>query len=134
VEDVAVGEHGDYWGEIPRLLCGDGGEEGEDTPEEDEDAERDGQLFGDGEAYDFREVEKCEVEEYVLLLPDYVDAWGFALVHELGEPGVVDVAAEVAGLEEAVPVDGDQDENGDGKVVEEWGFRVRRRIRHVGKV
>ena len=93
VEDVAVAEHGDERNEEPRRAAADGFHEGENSPEEDQDAERNGEFFGGGEAESFGEIEEQEIEKDVVPLTDGVNAGSFALLHELREPGVVDVAA-----------------------------------------
>jgi hypothetical protein len=78
-------------------------EEGEDTPEESEDAEGDREFFGEGEADEFGEIVEDEIEEDVVPLPGEIEARGLALVDEVSEPGVVGMAAEIAGLNVGLP-------------------------------
>ena len=103
VEDVAVGEHGDERGDEPGRIAAGGFGEGEGSPKENENTERDSDFFGGEETDGFSEIEKHEVEENVVPLPDDVDAWSSSLVDEFGEPGIVKVAAEIAGFDVRVP-------------------------------
>jgi len=107
MEDVAVGEHGEERREEPRGAARGDGDEGEDAPEEEEDAEGDGDFFGRGDNEEIGEREEKKIEEDVFPLPDGIDAGGSSLLDELGEPGVVDVAAEITGFDVVVPEDGD---------------------------
>jgi len=113
VEDVAIGKHGEEWREVPRRAAGGGGDEGENAPEEEENAESDGDFFCGGDAEEIGKGEKEEIEEDVLALPDRIEAGGSSLLDELGEPGVVDVAAEITGFDVVVPEDGDEEESGE---------------------
>ena len=125
VEDVAVGEHGEGGREEPRRSRGDGVHEGEEAPKENEDAEGDGEFFGEGETEEIGEMEEEQIEEDVVPLRDDVNAGGFALVDELGEPGVVEVAAEIAGFNVAMPEAGDQEEGGGQENAEEISRMTR---------
>ena len=102
--------------EEPRRAAADGFHEGENSPEEDQDAEGDGDFFGGGEAESFGEIEEQEIEEDVVPLPDGVNAGSFALLHELREPGVVDVAAEIAGFDVGMPEARNQKQNGNEEI------------------
>ena len=113
VENVAVGKHGDERSEEPRRTARGGVDEGEDSPEERENAEGDSEFFGKGEANDFGEIVEDEIEEDVIPLTGEIEAGGFALVDEFGEPGVVGVAAEIAGLDVGVPEARDEEKDGD---------------------
>ncbi len=113
VENVAVRKHGDERGEQPgKTACG-GVDEGEDSPEESEDAEGDSEFFGQREADELGEIVEDEIEEDVVPLPGEIEAGSFALVGEFGEPGVVGVAAEIAGLNVGVPEAGDEQKEGE---------------------
>jgi len=112
VEDVAVAQHGDERREEPRRLAADRFQEGEDSPKENKDANRDDDFFGGDETEGFGGVEEQEVEEDVVPLPDDVNAGGSSLLDKFGEPGIVDVAAEIAGFDVAVPEARNDEENG----------------------
>ena len=112
VENVAVGKHGDERSEEPGRAARGGVHEGEDSPEESENAEGDSKFFGEGEADAFGEIVEDEIEEDVVPLPGEIETGGFALVDEFGEPGVVGVAAEIAGLNVGVPEAGDEEKDG----------------------
>lgn len=107
MEDVAVGEHGEEGREEPGRAASGDGEESEDAPEEEKDAEGDGDFFGGGDAEVIGERKEEEIEEDVFPLPDGIDTGSNSLLDELGEPGVVDMAAKIAGLDVAVPEEGD---------------------------
>jgi hypothetical protein len=125
VENVAVGKHGDERSEEPRRTARGGVDEGEDSPEERENAEGDSEFFGEGEANDFGEIVEDEIEEDVIPLPGEIEAGGFALVDEFGEPGVVGVAAEIAGLNVGVPEAGDEEKDGDEREEKNGAARDR---------
>lgn len=112
VENVAISEHGDAGGEGPWRTATGRLHESEEAPKENENAKGNRDFLGRGEAKEFCEVEKHEVEEHVVPLPDDVDARGSSLFDELGEPGIVEVTAEIARLDVAVPKAGDQEESG----------------------
>jgi hypothetical protein len=88
-------------------------DESENSPEESEDTERDREFFGESKADEFREIVEDEIEEDVVPLPGEIQAGSFALVDEFGEPGVVGVAAEVAGLNVGVPETRDKEKDGE---------------------
>jgi len=127
VEDVAIGKHGEKWREEPRRAAGGYGDEGEYAPEKEEDAESDGDFFCGGDAEEIGEREEEKIEEDVFELPDGVEAGGSSLLDELGEPGVVNVAAEITGFDVAVPEDGDEEKNGevDGAELHRDGESIR---------
>lgn len=103
VEDVTVGEHGDERGGQPGRIAGGRSGKGKNSPEENKNAEADSDFLGGEKAEDFGEIEEHEVEENVVPLPDDVDAGGSSLLNELCEPGVVDMAAKIAGFNVSVP-------------------------------
>src|SRR5208337_930599 len=113
MEDVAVGEHAEERCEEPGRAARGDGDEGEDAPEEEEDAEGNGDFFGRADAEEIGERKEEKIEEDVFPLPDGIDAGGSSLLDELGEPGVVDVAAEITGFDVVVPEDGDKKEGGE---------------------
>ena len=102
--------------EEPRRVAADGFHEGEKSPEENQDAERNGDFFGGDEAESFGEIEEQKIEEDIVPLPDGVNAGSFALLHELREPGIVDVAAEIAGFDVGVPEARNQKQNGNEEI------------------
>jgi hypothetical protein len=113
VKDIAVGEHGEERREEPGRAARGDGDQGEDAPEEEEGAEGDGDFFGGGDAEKIGEGEEKKIKENVFPLPDGIDAGGSSLLDELGEPGVVDVAAEITGFDVVVPEDGNEKEDGE---------------------
>jgi len=128
VEDVTVSEHGDEWREEPGRAARGDGHEGEDAPEEEENAEGDGDFFCGGDAEEIGERKEKEIEEDVIPLPDGVNAGGSSLLDELGEPGVINVAAEVTGFNVVVPEDGNEKEGGekDGAELHRVGESIAR--------
>jgi hypothetical protein len=113
VEDEAVGKHGEERREEPWRAASGDGNEGEEAPEEEEDAKGDGDSFRGVDAEEIGERKEQEIEENVMPLPDGVHAGGSSLLDELGEPGVVDVAAEVTGFDVGMPEDGNEKESGE---------------------
>src|SRR5208283_1602199 len=129
VEDEAVGEHGEERREEPgRAACGNGND-GEEAPEEEEDAKGDGDFLSGGDAEEIGERKEQEIEEDVMPLPDGVHAGGSSLLDELGEPGVVDVAAEITGFDVGMPEDGNEKEGG-----EEDGAELHRDGESIARV
>jgi hypothetical protein len=125
VEDIAIGEHGEEWSEEPGRAAGGYGDEDEDAPEKEKDTESDGDFFSGGDAAEIGEEKKEEIEENVFELPDGIDAGGSSLLDELREPGVVDVAAEIAGFDVWMPEDGNEEESGEEEDSEfHWMGRV----------
>ena len=55
-----------------------------------------------------------DVEQNVLKLHGEVEAGSLAFVDELREPGVIDVAGQVAGFDAAVPEAWHDEQHGDG--------------------
>ncbi len=96
-----------------------------------ENAKGDGEFFGEGETDKFGEIEEDEVEEDVVPLPGEVEAGSFALLDELGEPGVVGVAAEIAGLDVGMPEAGDEEKEGEEREDKDWSTRIGRHCRRV---
>ena len=94
-------------------IVGDGADEREDAPEENQHAERYGDFFGEPEAEEVREVEQPEIEEDVAELAREIEAGGLAFFDQLGEPRVVEVAAEVAGFDVAMPEAWQEQDGGD---------------------
>ena len=88
-------------------------DEGEDSPEGSENAEGNSEFFGEGEANDFGEIVQDQIEEDVIPLPGEIEAGSFALVDEFGEPGIIGVTAEIAGLDVGVPEARDEEKDGD---------------------
>jgi hypothetical protein len=131
VEDVTVGEHGEEWSEEPRRAARGNGHEGEEAPEEEEDAEGDGDFFSGGDAEQIGESKEKEIEKNVVPLPDSVDAGGSSFLDELGKPGVVDVAAEITGFDVGMPEDGDEKESGEKD--DSRLHRIGESIARVGK-
>jgi len=111
VKDVAVGQHSDAWGKEPGRTAGNRLHKKEKSPEENEDTEGNGEFFSEGETEGFGKEGKEQIEEDVVPLPNEVDAGGFSLVDELRKPGVVDMAAEVAGFDMGVPETGNEEQN-----------------------
>jgi hypothetical protein len=122
VENVAVAEHGEERREEPGRMARGNGDEGEDAPEEEENGKSDSNFFGSGDAEEIGERKEQEIEEDVFPLPDGVDAGSNSLLDELGEPGVVDVAAQITGFDVVVPEDGNEKECGE----EEDGAELHR--------
>jgi hypothetical protein len=122
VKDVAVGEHGEERREEPGRTARGNGNKREDAPEEEEDAKSDSNFFGGGDAEEIRERKEQEIEEDVFPLPDGVNAGGSSLLDELGEPGVVHMAAQITGFDVGVPEDGSEKEGGEeeGSAEEEF--------------
>src|SRR5208282_3072076 len=75
-----------------------------------------------------RTQKEKEIEEDVIPLPDGVNAGGSSLLDELGEPGVINVAAEVTGFNVVVPEDGNEKEGGekDGAELHRVGESIAR--------
>jgi len=113
VKDVAVGEHGEERREEPGRAARGDSDQGEEAPEEEEDAESDGDFFGGGDAEEIGEGEEKKIKENVFPLPDGIDTGGSSLLDELGEPGVVHMAAEITGFNVRVPEDGNEKESGE---------------------
>ncbi len=131
VEDEAVGKHGEERREKPGRAARGDGNEGEDAPEKEEDAEGDGDFFSGSDAEEIGERNEQEIEEDVMPLPDGVDAGGRSLLDELRKPGVVDVAAEITGFDVGMPEDGNEKEGGEEDGAEL--HRIGESIARVGK-
>jgi len=131
VEDEAVGEHGEERREEPGRAVRSNGDEGEEAPEKEEDAKGDGDFFSGSDAEEIGERKEQEIEENVMPLPDGVHARGNSLLDELGDPGVVDVAAEVTGFDVGMPEDGDEKKGGEEN--DSGLHRIGESIARVGK-
>ena len=131
MKDVTVGEHGKERREEPGRAARGDGHESEDAPEEEEDAEGDGDFFSGGDAEEIGERKEQEIEKDVVPLPDGVDAGGSSLLDELGKPGVVDVAAEITGFDVGMPEDGNEKEGGEKD--DSRLHRIAESIARVGK-
>ena len=72
-------------------------------PEENEHAERDDKFFGRRKSENRGGVLERPIEENVVPLAHDVEARGLAFLDQLGEPGVVGMAGEIAGFDAAMP-------------------------------
>jgi len=107
--------------------CGFG--EGEQSPEEDQHADGGGNLFGEGESKGFSGIEEKKVKEDVVMLAGNVESGSFALLNQLGEPSVINVAAKIACFDVAMPEARHEQQRGkreDEEQVRSWrGGRIR---------
>ncbi len=94
-------------------VVGDGADEREDAPEKNQYAEPDGDFFGDPEAEKAGEVEQPKIEKDIAELAGEVETGRLAFFDQLCEPGVVEVAAEVASFDVALPEAREQEACGD---------------------
>ena len=128
VENVAVGEHGKQRSEKPGWAAGRSPGEGEQAPEKDEDAEGCGDLFRQGESQEFGCIKKNQIEEDVVVLSNEIKAGSLALFDQLSEPSVIDVAAQIAGFDVAMPEARDQQKDGNSQNERDslcvWGSKI----------
>src|SRR5882672_3481081 len=119
-EGIAVGEHGETWKEEPRDAFRYRGNETENTPEENQDARRDGENLCSVPAEESCRLFECDVEQNVVPLAGDIDAGSLTMLGQLGEPGVVHVAAQISGLNVGVP--------------DAWNEQEKRENRDDGKI
>jgi len=96
------------------------GNETENAPEENQDARGDGEDLRGVPAEESCRLFECNVEQNVVPLAGDIDAGSLAMLSQLGEPGVVDMAAQISGLNVGVP--------------DAWNEQEKRENRDDGKI
>jgi hypothetical protein len=107
VEDPAVGQHGDADEQVPRPAAGHFADEGEGPPYEYQNGNGDGDSLGRFRSHQTVQPAEHQIEQQVGGLAGNGQALQSPGIDQLRQPGVVDVAGEIAGLEAGLPIAGD---------------------------
>ena len=108
VEDVPIRQHRDARGEEPRRLPRNHLHQRKYPPEKHQHTQRHREFLGQPETAELREIQQQNIEQHVIPLPHEIQPWRLALLHQLREPRVVNVATQISGLDIPVPIAGDQ--------------------------
>ena len=73
------------------------------SPEENQDAGRNNDFFSGSKSHEIRRVQQHPVHKDIVPLPHEIQSWRLALLNQLGQPGVIDVAGEIARFDMPVP-------------------------------
>ncbi len=114
-EGIAIGQHGDARHEKPGRPFGDRAYEREDSPEKNQHTRRNRNFLCRGKTHNVRKAKQGNVKQDVVPLLREVQSLRLALLNQLRQPRVVDMAGQVTRLDPAVPETRSQDPNADGK-------------------
>ncbi len=90
-------------------MAGGDGNEGEGSPEKNENGSRQHDFFGGVETDGAAQSDKNEVRKNVVVHRDDIESGGLAALDELCEPSVVEVRIHVASFDMSVPEAGNQE-------------------------
>jgi hypothetical protein len=99
VERITIGKHKQEWRELPGRIAGCFSEKGKASPEKNQYREGNYDFFGGYQTHEIPGAEKKQIEKNVARLARDGKSGDLLMFDQLCEPGVVNVAAEVASLD-----------------------------------
>ena len=116
VEDPAIGQHGDADQQVPGPAAGHLGDEGERPPHENQDGDGDGDALRRFRSHQTVQPAEHQIEQQVGGLAGNGQTLHAPGIDQLRQPGVVDVAGEIARLQAGLPIAGDEQKDGKRRV------------------
>jgi hypothetical protein len=103
MENVPIGQNQEIRSEVPGRPAGKLCEKEKTTPEKNQYREGDHEFLGGCESEEIARVKQKQIEEDIVPLADGGQAGELMVFDQLREPGVINVAAQIAGLNARMP-------------------------------